>query len=202
MTKIDVDDQVYGALKKMAEPFVDSPNTVLRRLLDLDGAAARTSPRQSQKGSASRQRTQTGEIRSKQFVEEVLAQEFGRDFNRRGRFVYMLESKNRQVYFQNFNAAYDNAWYRVVAAARRELENSKKETFICLTVPAMGEYYLIPFEHIKVQIKRGQWERPDLEVNIDRLRSYWRELKWDIGEYKKSLKPRNDGSMTQAGDRR
>jgi len=187
MTKIDVDDQVYGALKKMAEPFVDSPNTVLRRLLDLDGVET-TAPRNvSRVELAKGPRLQTGEIRSKQFVEEVLAREFGRDFNRRGRFVYMLESKNRQVYFQNFNAAYDNAWYRIVAAARQELASSKKETYICLTVPAAGEYYLIPFEDIEVQVKRCGWGRPDLEVNIDRLRSYWRELKWDISSYKKTL---------------
>lgn len=191
MTKIDVDDQVYGALKEMAEPFVDSPNTVLRRLLGLDGAARGTLRKVAQPEPAPRQRAQTGKVRSKRFVEEVLAQEFGRDFNRRGRFVYMLESKNRQVYFQNFNAAYDNAWYRIVAAARRDLENSKKETFVCLTVPAVGEYYLIPFEDIKVQIERCRWERPDLEVNIDRLRSFWRELRWDIGAYRKTLNALN-----------
>jgi hypothetical protein len=181
MTKIDVDDQVYGALKKLAEPFVDSPNTVLRRLLGLDGAATKAIRKASRTGSIPRLQAQMEEVRSKRFVEEVLAQEFGRDFNRRGRFVYMLESKNRQVYFQNFNAAYDNAWYRIRVAARRELENSKKEAFICLTIPVTGEYYLIPFEDIRGQIERSQWERPDLEVNIDRLRSYWRELKWDIG---------------------
>jgi hypothetical protein len=202
MTKIEVDDQVYGALKKLAEPFVDSPNTVLHRLLNLDAAATPASRKGSQTESAPCQQTQPGEVRSKQFVEKVLAQEFGRDFNRRGRFVYMLESKNRQVYFQNFNAAYDNAWYRIVATARQELANSKKETFVCLTIPAAGEYYLMPFEDIKVQIKRSEWERPDLEVNIDRVRSIWRELKWDIGGYKRSLKAGNGGSATQAGDGR
>ena len=142
MPKIDVDDQVYGALKKLAEPFVDSPNSVLRRLLGLDETATQTLLKPSQTESAPRMRAQTEGVRSKQFVEKVLAQEFGRDFNRRGRFVYMLESKNRQVYFQNFNAAYDNAWYRIVAAARQELENSKKETFICLTVP--GRRRILP----------------------------------------------------------
>lgn len=34
---IEVDDDVYGRLKDAAEPFVDSPNSVLRRLLGLDG---------------------------------------------------------------------------------------------------------------------------------------------------------------------
>jgi hypothetical protein len=37
---IRVDSEVYGFLKERAEPFVDSPNTVLRRLLALDESAA------------------------------------------------------------------------------------------------------------------------------------------------------------------
>lgn len=201
MTNIEVDDQVYGALKRMAEPFVDSPNTVLRRLLDLDGVATTASRRALRTESAPRRQAQTREIRSKRFVEDVLAREFGRDFNRRGRFVYMLESKNRQVYFQNFNAAYDNAWYRIRTAARQVLERSKKEAFICLTVPAAGEYYLIPFEDIKAQVERSQWGRNDLEVNIDRLRSYWRELRWDIGSYKKTLSALNGSEASKTVDR-
>ena len=35
---IRVDDEVYEELKTNAEPFVDTPNTVLRRLLSLDPA--------------------------------------------------------------------------------------------------------------------------------------------------------------------
>jgi predicted CopG family antitoxin len=34
-TTIRIDDEVYEALKERAEPFVDSPNSVLRRLLGL-----------------------------------------------------------------------------------------------------------------------------------------------------------------------
>jgi hypothetical protein len=33
MHQIDIDDQVWNYLKQFAEPFVDTPNTVLRRLL-------------------------------------------------------------------------------------------------------------------------------------------------------------------------
>jgi hypothetical protein len=36
MRQIEVDDDVFGHLKDHAEPFVDDPNTVLRRLLGLD----------------------------------------------------------------------------------------------------------------------------------------------------------------------
>ncbi len=38
--QIDVDNDVFGVLKAKAEPFVDTPNSVLRRLLGLDPAAA------------------------------------------------------------------------------------------------------------------------------------------------------------------
>jgi hypothetical protein len=34
--KIDVDDEVYAHLERSAKPLVDTPNSVLRRLLDLD----------------------------------------------------------------------------------------------------------------------------------------------------------------------
>jgi hypothetical protein len=36
---IRIDDDVFDALKKHAEPFVDTPNTVLRRILGLGGGA-------------------------------------------------------------------------------------------------------------------------------------------------------------------
>lgn len=35
---IDTDDEVFEVIKKHAEPFVDTPNTVLRRLLGIDQA--------------------------------------------------------------------------------------------------------------------------------------------------------------------
>jgi hypothetical protein len=39
MNTIEVDDQVFDQIKAHAEPFVDTPNSVLRRLLGIDGAA-------------------------------------------------------------------------------------------------------------------------------------------------------------------
>lgn len=43
MTIIEVDGEVYEALQGLAEPFVDDPNSVLRRLLDLQPAEAKAS---------------------------------------------------------------------------------------------------------------------------------------------------------------
>jgi hypothetical protein len=36
MPTVRIDDEVFEALKKLAEPLVDTPNSVLRRLLDLE----------------------------------------------------------------------------------------------------------------------------------------------------------------------
>ncbi len=41
---IDIDDEVLGILKRSAEPFVDTPNTVLRRLLGIDRGRSSSTP--------------------------------------------------------------------------------------------------------------------------------------------------------------
>jgi len=44
MPTIRLDDEIYEALKKLAEPFVDSPNSVIRRLLEEHGHVAKKKP--------------------------------------------------------------------------------------------------------------------------------------------------------------
>lgn len=44
---IEIDDDVYGYLKRAAEPFVDTPNSVLRRVLGLDGNGSQPTMRPS-----------------------------------------------------------------------------------------------------------------------------------------------------------
>src|SRR3954466_10723873 len=41
MPTIRLDDEIYDALKKLAEPFVDTPNSVIRRLLEQHGHVAK-----------------------------------------------------------------------------------------------------------------------------------------------------------------
>ena len=41
---IDTDDEVFEVIKKHAEPFVDTPNTVLRRLLGIDRVTVHQEP--------------------------------------------------------------------------------------------------------------------------------------------------------------
>lgn len=36
---IRIDDDVFAALQALAEPLVDTPNSALRKLLELDGTA-------------------------------------------------------------------------------------------------------------------------------------------------------------------
>ena len=44
MPTLRVDDEVYDALKKLAEPFVDTPNSVIRRLLEDHGHVPKKKP--------------------------------------------------------------------------------------------------------------------------------------------------------------
>ena len=37
MPTVRLDDEVFEALKKLAEPLVDTPNSVIRRLLEAHG---------------------------------------------------------------------------------------------------------------------------------------------------------------------
>jgi negative regulator of replication initiation len=56
MPTIRVDDEVYERLKSDAEPFVDTPNSVLRRLLELDASAEAESNQPDRHVSSERMR--------------------------------------------------------------------------------------------------------------------------------------------------
>ena len=51
---IDVDEDVYEYLKSQAEPFVDTPNTVLRRLLNIKDSPTSGAERSETNGTAPR----------------------------------------------------------------------------------------------------------------------------------------------------
>jgi hypothetical protein len=50
MHKIEVDDEIFALLQREAEPFVDTPNDVLRRRLLANDSRTRPSQRQRRKG--------------------------------------------------------------------------------------------------------------------------------------------------------
>jgi hypothetical protein len=75
LNTIEVDDDVMGLLKKRAEPFVDTPNSVLRKLLGLDSdirhsstrvthtrSTLRTRHKRTKSGSRKGERAPTGAI--------------------------------------------------------------------------------------------------------------------------------------------
>lgn len=51
---VELDEDIYEYLKKQAEPFTDTPNTVLRRLLQLDDASEADTQRPGSNGAAPR----------------------------------------------------------------------------------------------------------------------------------------------------
>lgn len=48
---IDIDDEVWEVIKRHAEPFVDTPNSVVRRLVGIDHATSRRAPTTSKADS-------------------------------------------------------------------------------------------------------------------------------------------------------
>jgi hypothetical protein len=54
MPTIRVDDEVFDGLKKLAEPLVDTPSAVIRRLLEAHGVLRKKAERPSPKAPASR----------------------------------------------------------------------------------------------------------------------------------------------------
>lgn len=81
MPTVRIDDEVFEALKKLAEPLVDTPNSVLRRLLDLEKKSPAPSPRDRGQAPNSRPREKTPQSVYEQNLLEVLA---APPFNGRG----------------------------------------------------------------------------------------------------------------------
>lgn len=183
MVQIDVDLEVFEFLQKNAKPFVDTPNTVLRRLLRIDGLSSC----QNEKGDSviMPSNTEKSKVNTNEFVKLILGKEFSERFHIRSPYRLMFESDNILIYFQNFNQESATLWYRVTAKALQVLTTSRKKSFICLTNPAESIAYLIPIEEIKKHIASSNWSRDYLEINIDHLSCKWKELNWNIQKFLK-----------------
>jgi hypothetical protein len=72
MPTVRLEDDVFQALKKLAEPFVDTPSTVVRRLLEEKGLLARTPAAPQARGAAL-----TPQPVFEAFLLQVLARQFG-----------------------------------------------------------------------------------------------------------------------------
>jgi len=176
--KIEIDNEVFAFLEKNAKPFVDTPNTVLRKLLLKKESTYQEDVMASLLGVINK-------VSAGDFIREVLYKEFGEDFRRIRPYSYMFESNNLLIYFQNFNKKNDSLWYRVTKQPLHALKNSSKRSFIGFTNPAERIVYLIPLNDIEQAILESGWDRDYLEVNIDYLSHKWRELNWDIQSYLK-----------------
>ena len=185
MKSISIDSEVYDFIKNNAEPFVDSPNSVLRRLLLGEaevGSEADNTIGYPQKGVVTSTKNVSGG--AAKFVNQFLASRFDGEFSVRSPYRMMFESDNQIVYFQNFNKkGTSNLWYRLNPTPMSVLRSSEKEGFVCLTNPAEEFGFVLPLQEIEQHTKSVGWNRDELEVNIDPADSRWRELSWNLEPY-------------------
>lgn len=181
--KVEIDNEVFNFLQRQASPFVDTPNSVLRRLL-LGEKRTKNVPTGTVQGSVPGVLGQFINTTDK-FVKSILKKEFKEPFTRKDRFRYMFESDNFLIYFQNFNQQNEHWWYRVNAKPLEIMRRTQKTAFFCFTNPAMNEAYLIPKHDVEERIRTKGWQRDYLEVNINHTSSRWIELDWNIKEYHK-----------------
>lgn len=85
MPTIRVEDDVFEGLKKIAEPFTDTPNSVIRRLLVKDGAIQEltTKPIKSSSGNVTLDSANT-RLTPQSVYEEFLLYVLANDFNGTG----------------------------------------------------------------------------------------------------------------------
>ena len=188
---IEVDREVFKFLQDNAKPLIDTPNSVLRRLLLGEGAIYQTqAPPIS--GSFIREplsrdrETRRSVLRNSiQFVKYLLRTEFKEEFERRQPYRFLYESESYLLYFQNFNKENYRLWYRVAVNPFKELKSSSRKAFVCLTNPAEKIAYILPVKDIEEHIKSTGWDRDYLEINIDHMTKKWIEFDWSIDKYLK-----------------
>lgn len=170
MVNIEIDEDVFNHLKSLAEPFIDTPNTVLRRLLFQE---------QQHKSE-----TSTKGVPSEYFTRTYLKNRYGEPFHTKTPFRTMLESEKHLVYFQNFNkSGTDNLWYRLSESSLRALRTTNKIALVCFTNPSENVIIEVPMKEIDIQVGRSSWKKEFLEVNIDPTSFRWRELDWSLRHY-------------------
>ena len=143
MKKIEVDDEVFKYLQNKAIPFVDSPNTVLRKILLLDSKENEQAIHVS-----SGMTTNEKEISSDDFIQKILREQFNEIFKVNPPYRMMFSSDSNLIYFQNFNKSNESLWYRITEKPFDLIKRSSKNAKICLTCPPEKKAYLIPINDI------------------------------------------------------
>ncbi len=186
MPKIDIDQDVFEFLQKNAIPFVDTPNTVLKRLLKIGNIGSPKAKETKAIMATTNSTSGIAGIDTNDFVHTVLKKEFPEGYQRKPPYRFMFETVNSIIYFQNFNQPSATLWYRITKKPLQVLRDSSKESFICLTNPAEGIVYQIPLKDIESKLASSNWTRDYLEINIDHVSNKWKELDWHIRQYLKS----------------
>jgi len=185
MVSIEIDEDVFNHLKTLAEPFIDTPNTVLRRiLLQNQQTASKPQMNMSTKVGAMKLPSKDSEAKSEVFMSSFLQYRYKEKFRTKTPYRTMFESDNHLIYFQNFNkAGSGNLWYRLSESSVQVLRKSCKLALVCFTNPAENIVYEIPINDIYSQAKKANWQKDFFEVNIDPATSRWRDMDWNIEKY-------------------
>lgn len=181
MVTIEIDEDVFNYLKSRAEPFVDTPNAVLRRLL-FPGELSQDET--STKNIAVSPVSKSLELSSEVFASSFLKNRYGEEFRAKTPFRTMFESEKHLIYFQNFNKrGTNNLWYRLSENSLNTLRKTNKIATVCFTNPSEKIIIEIPMKDIDKQIEKSSWKKEFLEVNIDPTNLRWRELDWSLQQY-------------------
>ena len=182
MVTIEIDEDIFNYLKSKAEPFVDTPNAVLRRLLFPNSKTVQGTSSTSYSTSQTSVKDPSTSVQT--FMAAFLQRRYGETFRARSPYRTMFESDSRLIYFQNFSKAETmNLWYRLTEGALETLKKSNKTVYVCFTNPVANIIYEIPMKDISNQLLKAKWTKKFLEVNIDPANSRWRELDWNIEKY-------------------
>jgi len=172
MPTIRLDNEVYEALKQLAEPFVDNPNSVIRRLLEEKGvlpvgpnrANARKAMVVKAEGSEIQQFADAigaRRLRSTEFppdLRPLLAR--GNYFVCGGHFIIIRISRTQ------------NPWYGVAKKVIDYLNENKKDYFVALLRPD-SRGWVYDKAQVKDNIQSGYWKLASdgyYKINEDSLR--------------------------------
>jgi hypothetical protein len=181
MVSIEIDEDILNHLKSLAEPFVDTPNSVLRRLIFSECSSQYEASTKERTSSSS---SRGHELSSEVFTSSYLQGRFGENFRIKTPFRTMFESEKHLIYFQNFNKPEtNNLWYRLSENALNALRKTTKIAIVCFTNPSENIIIEIPLKDIDKQIVKSSWKKDFLEVNIDPTNLRWRELDWSLRQY-------------------
>lgn len=205
MKRIEIDDDLFEMIKNAAEPFVDtSPNDVLRRLLS--GAKAPTAkpaektttgkrrgrpPKNAGSTTTAKKTTRKAVAKKKrprntEYQNAILKSISAKSFEQPKSNQLLFLNDDAVVYMQNFNkSGTPNMLFRVNAKTFDNLRDAEKKNVFCLCNPTDKFRYELPFEEVDKRIRNAKLNDGYLLINIDVAKNTWRELSWDIAQYKK-----------------